>query len=31
MFYTDKSVSWEISDVRVENQLKTTTATSVPL
>ena len=31
MFYTDKSVSWEISDVRVENQLKTTTTTSVPL
>ena len=31
MFYTDKSVSWEISDVKVENQLKTTTTTSVPL
>ena len=31
MFYTDKSISWEISDVRVENQLKTTTTTSVPL
>ena len=31
MFYTDKSVSWEISDVRVENQLKTSTTTSVPL
>ena len=31
MFYTDKSVSWEISDVRFENQLKTTTTSSVPL
>ena len=29
LFYTDKSVSWEISDVRVENQLKTTTFTNV--
>ena len=30
LFYTDKSISWEISDVRVENQLKTTSTASVP-
>ena len=31
MFYSDKSVLWEISDVWVESQLKTTTTSSVPL
>ena len=31
LFYTDKSILWEISDVWVESQLKTTTTSSVPL